>query len=39
MLSYAGQLDFTTVTDRDGFPALHVFVAGVRGSLVELGAA
>jgi WS/DGAT/MGAT family acyltransferase len=39
VLSYAGQLNFTTIADRDGFPDLDAFVAGMRRSLAELHAA
>jgi WS/DGAT/MGAT family acyltransferase len=39
VLSYAGQLNFTTIADRAGFPDLDVFVTGMRRSLAELGAA
>jgi diacylglycerol O-acyltransferase / wax synthase len=38
-LSYAGQLNLTTIADRDGFPDLHTFLAGMRRSLSELQAA
>jgi WS/DGAT/MGAT family acyltransferase len=36
VLSYAGQLNLTTIADRDGFPDLDAFVAGMRRSLSEL---
>jgi diacylglycerol O-acyltransferase / wax synthase len=39
VLSYAGQLNFTTIADRDGFPDLDVFLVGMRRSLAELHAA
>jgi WS/DGAT/MGAT family acyltransferase len=39
VLSYAGQLNLTTIADRDGFPDLDVFVTGMRRSLTELHAA
>jgi diacylglycerol O-acyltransferase len=38
VLSYAGQLNFTTIADRDGFPDLDVFLAGMQRSLAELQA-
>jgi diacylglycerol O-acyltransferase / wax synthase len=39
VLSYAGQLNFTIVADRAGFPDLPVFLAGMRRSLALLGVA
>jgi WS/DGAT/MGAT family acyltransferase len=36
VLSYAGQLNFTTVADRAGFPDLDIFVAGMQRSLALL---
>jgi diacylglycerol O-acyltransferase len=39
VLSYAGQLNFTTIADRDGFPDLNVFLDGMRRSLAQLQAA
>jgi WS/DGAT/MGAT family acyltransferase len=36
VLSYAGQLNFTVVADRAGFPDLRVFLAGMQRSLVLL---
>lgn len=38
VLSYAGQLNFTTIADRDGFPDLEVFLHGMRRSLAQLQA-
>jgi WS/DGAT/MGAT family acyltransferase len=37
VLSYAGQLNFTVVADRAGFPDLPVFLAGMNRSLALLG--
>lgn len=39
VLSYAGQLDLTTIAGRDGFPDLDVFATGMRRSRTELHAA
>jgi diacylglycerol O-acyltransferase / wax synthase len=36
-LSYAGTLDIGVVADRDAFPDLDVFTAGVRDELHALG--
>ena len=36
VLSYAGQLNLTAVTDQDGCPDLEVFVDGVRSALEDL---
>jgi WS/DGAT/MGAT family acyltransferase len=36
VLSYAGQLNLTAVTDRDGCPDVEVFASGVRNALDEL---
>jgi hypothetical protein len=36
VLSYAGQLNFTAVADRDGCPDVEVFTQGVRTALDDL---
>jgi diacylglycerol O-acyltransferase / wax synthase len=36
VLSYAGQLNLTAVTDRDGCPDVEVFTQGVRSALDDL---
>jgi hypothetical protein len=36
VLSYAGQLNFTAIGDRDSCPDLPVFVAGLQRALAEL---
>ena len=36
VLSYAGQLNFTAVADRDTCPDVEVFTQGVRSALDEL---
>jgi diacylglycerol O-acyltransferase / wax synthase len=36
VLSYAGQLNFTAVADRDTCPDVEVFAQGVRSALDEL---
>ncbi|HYM97144.1 MAG TPA: wax ester/triacylglycerol synthase family O-acyltransferase, partial [Candidatus Sulfotelmatobacter sp.] len=36
-LSYAGQFNITAVADRDGYPDIEVFAAGVREELHALG--
>jgi diacylglycerol O-acyltransferase len=38
-LSYAGQLNFSAVADRDGCPDVDVFARGVRGALDDLARA
>ena len=35
-MSYAGQLNLTAVTDRDGCPDLDVFTHGLRSTLDDL---
>jgi diacylglycerol O-acyltransferase len=35
VLSYAGQLNFTIIADREGFPDLDVFLAGMRRCLAD----
>jgi diacylglycerol O-acyltransferase len=38
VLSYAGQLNVTTIANRDGLPDLDAFLDGMRRSLAQLQA-
>ena len=38
-MSYAGQFNITVIADRDAYPDLDIFVAGVQEELQALAAA